>query len=307
MLTFAGIGLDIAEIKTSPTKEGKELAELQLGLDISQAAVTFTGMGIGVFGSALGIAEATAATVSGTLGAITVPLAGLAIGIEALAQNLIILEKEYDASMNFFESVYQDLVLADAFDKDKGVLNLASRVLKDDKGKPIPDKDGNIQHIGRLAPITEIDFSTGRVIYGSITVPKVSGGAGEAVSGYLFQGPTHWQGSDTTTVDLLDNTRVRDYLARGLQLPQEGLKAVVLPARKSWIVRNTKDFNAIWKDLNEEYPHFSDSEYGARFGSAANWNKQTVPGAITWHLRHSDNHGWWLLKLRERKGGRSFC
>ena len=276
-LTFASIGLDIAEIITSPTKEGKELAGLQLGLDTSLAAVTFTGLGIGTFGVAAGLSEVAVATISGSLGAITVPLAGLAIGIEALAQNFIVIEKEFDASMNFWEGVYQDLVLSDAFDKENGVLNLASRILKKD-GKLVLDKNHKPQQTGRLAPISHIDFKTGKITYGNIHVPKVTGGHGNPITGYFLDGPDEW--SDNGNINLVDNSncRVRQYLEQGRLLPLDGLKAVILPARNDWSVRTDN-----------------------------NWVKQNPPGAVTWYLRHKDNHGYWLLKSREHKncGGKS--
>ena len=277
-LTFASIGLDIAEIITSPTKEGKELAGLQLGLDTSLAAVTFTGLGIGTFGVAAGLTEVAAATISGSVGAITVPLAGLAIGVEALAQNFIVIEKLFDASMSFWEGVYQDLILSDAFDKGHGVLNLASRTLKDKNGNLILDNNYQPQHTGRLAPISHIDFRTGKITYGNIYVPKVTGGRGNPITGYFLDGPDEW--SDNGNINLVDNSncRVRKYLEQGRHLPLDGLKAVILPARNDWTVRTDN-----------------------------NWVKQNPPGAVTWYLRHKDNHGYWLLKSREHKrcGGKS--
>ena len=168
-LILVSIGLDITELATADSPAGKALAGLQLGLDTGLGLVTGASILTSAIGSLTTVATATLATVSGVLGAITVPLAGLTIGIMGLAQNYIVLEGEMDATALLFDAVQKNATLQFAFNQTANVINLA----------------------GGMAPIKDIDFHRKTIEYGEINLPRVRGGAGRG-TGYWLSGPDIW-------------------------------------------------------------------------------------------------------------------
>ncbi len=245
-LILVSIGLDITEIAKADTEAGKALAGLQLGLDTGLGLVTGASILVSAIGS-FGVATATLATVSGVLGAITVPLAGLAVGIMGLAQNYVVLEAEMDATALLFDAVQKSATLHNAFNQSTNIINLA----------------------GGLAPIKEIDFHQKTIKYGQINLPRVTGGAGRG-TGYWLSGPDI---RHHDYFNILDKKYVKKHLLEDLSFPSERPDAIVLPNTPNWKVTSPR-----------------------------NWNKATVPGATTWHLRHKgESGGWWMLERAEIK------
>ena len=283
-LTLVSIGLDITELATANTTAARTLAGVQLGLDLGSGLVA----GAGITASALAsVGVAGAATASGILGAVAVPLAGIAIGVSGLAQNFIVIEGDFDNTMRFFHGVYEDLTLSDkyAFNRTSGVLNMLARPELDEHGNFVYDDDdnGRQKYNARLAPFKEINFRDGTAKYGSIQLPEVKGGWGSAIFGYIWEDPVHWQGKDEVGLfQWLDHCLVKEQLRKGLTLPPEDqFKAVVLPSQSDWHVKR-----------------------GGKPPHRGSWHKHTaVPGATTWHVIHrGESGGWWMLEAAERKG-----
>ena len=113
-------------------------------------------------------------------------MGGIIVGIIGLAPNYIQLEAEFDNTMDFFHSVYRDLIFQDTFDPGTGILNLLYREEKSTFGqrgpqRPGPGKLDLSKRSGMLAPVRSIDLDQGVVEYNSINLPKVTGGWGAAI------------------------------------------------------------------------------------------------------------------------------
>ena len=192
VLTVAFIGVDIDELIHADTPAGKELAKVQLGVDSLSLVFPATSLFLGAlseFGSLSASAAAAASTGASFVADLAVPVGGIIVGIIGLAPNYIQLEAEFDNTMDFFHSVYRDLVFQDTFDPGTGILNLLYREEKSTFGqrgpqRPGPGKLDLSKRSGMLAPVRSIDLDQGVVEYNSINLPKVTGGWGAAIGGY---------------------------------------------------------------------------------------------------------------------------
>ena len=264
-LTLVSIGLDITEIATAKTDAARGLAGLQLTLDVGLGALSATGIVLGLAG---------AATASSFVGAIAVPVAGVVIGVSALAAQYAQNDAIFDASMAFFQQVYEDLILHGAFDATTGTLNLSDKQMRNLRGMLVTEEDKNgenvVRRTPRLAPIRTLNLRDGSITYGSIRVPQIYGGWGTPPV-YWFQGPS--TANPDRMLNLLGRSHVQEQLRRSLELPEAGkLKSVVLPYRADWGVNGTN----CWQMIN-------------------------APGAVTWYLRNGGNGGFYMLD-NARKG-----
>ena len=226
-LILVSIGLDIAEILKSDTKEGKIIAGVQLGIDSVSLGVTVATVALEVAGFS---------TAAGVLAVVTLPLTAIAVGAPAIAGNLLTNKAKFKWVASYFTQVYRDLRMEGLYhptseDYPNNTLNLAYRW-------------NGTDNVALLGTWDNINLVTGELDYGSIKFEQVVGGSEHTNCYYWGGGPgpatRDAYNNELPYFNILDVSSVIKYLNKDSVVPSQSngkvVNGLVLPSSQNWEV-----------------------------------------------------------------------
>ena len=312
-ISVGTLTLDIMALSACETKNCRENAGVMLGLNIAQTLPILISLGANAASAAGLVSAASAASAASAMSIVALPVSLIATILVIGEQFNQEMRQNFEGNMAFWQMVYDDLILKNAWDSTDKTWNMLTRDVRvsefTGKYKRVykrfeqdcslrkactspyyawvnePVMRNVIRQRGKLAPISEIDFATKQLKYSSIRLYKIKNWTGSVYLNDGESGPAYSRRVNFYGCNPSDIIRPAD----------DKFDLLAHPQVSRWLAEQQE-----WPEENIEKVILP----SAKSWSLAKWHYQTVSvsDATHWGQGKSEGKGWQLLMHASRKG-----